>query len=234
MHNPLAITNLRFAYDRAAAPVLDIPSLTITPNQLVLLRGSSGCGKSTLLHVIAGLIEPNTGEVRVDNRNIHKLNGAARDRFRGQSIGMIFQTFNILPGFTALENVMMPMLFSAAIPPAEHRQRAAKLLKDLGIERPNANIETLSIGQQQRVAVARALACKPALVLADEPTASLDPDNASAAITLIHNACRDNKAALLCVSHDPSLGQGFDRVLNFTELASSQTPATTQPAGGEA
>src|SRR5205085_501421 len=121
---------------------------------------------------------------------VHFLHGARRDLYRGQKIGMIFQTFNLLQGFSALENVMLAMMFSA-IPRREHRARAAALLLVLGLRDHNAAPERLSVGQQQRVAVARALACDPVLVLADEPTASLDPDNSVAAMDLIQSACRE-------------------------------------------
>ena len=127
--------------------------------------------------------------------------GPARDAFRARHIGMVFQTFNLLHGFSALENVMAALMFTD-IPAREHRDRAAALLESLGIERTEAAPDRLSVGQQQRVAVARALACSPELVLADEPTASLDPENADAAMHPIQSAPR--RPALLCVSHDPA------------------------------
>lgn len=226
MNDALAIKDLRFAYASAGPRVLDITSLTLPAGSQCLLRGSSGCGKSTLLHAVAGLIEPDAGTVRVAGRDIHQLQGSARDRYRGQTLGMIFQTFNLLSGFTAIENTMMPMLFSQAIPPAQQRERASSLLTSLGITQHSTPVQSLSVGQQQRVAVARALACKPALVLADEPTASLDPANAAAAIAMIQAACRESNAALLCVSHDPALGDGFDRVLSFADLSTAAAGAT--------
>ena len=130
---------------------------------------------------------------------------------------MIFQTFNLLPGFSAAENVMLAMMFSD-IPRREHRPRAHDLLDHLGVDRPDAPPEQLSIGQQQRVAVARAVACKPDLVLADEPTASLDPENASGAMDLIQTACRESGTALLCVSHDPAMAERFEQRASLDEL----------------
>jgi ABC-type lipoprotein export system ATPase subunit len=187
----------------------------------MLLTGGSGRGKSTLLQLISGLLDPIAGTVVVDGQEIHALHGARRDLFRGRTIGMIFQTFNLLHGFSALENVMVAMMFSA-IPRREHKGRAAALLSHLGIERPGAAPDALSVGQQQRVAVARALACDPVLVLADEPTASLDPENSATAMDLIQAACREKGAALLCTSHDPAMRERFERRASLAELASSE------------
>jgi ABC-type lipoprotein export system ATPase subunit len=144
---------------------------------------------------------------------------------------MVFQTFNLLHGFTAIENVMLAMMFSG-IPPREHRPRAAELLARLGLTplQHDRAAERLSIGQQQRVAVARALACKPALVLADEPTASLDPENSAAAVDLLKSACQGAGAALLCVSHDPALPAQFPRHVAMRDISAPQPPAAV--AGG--
>ncbi len=190
--------------------VVDLPELRLERGEQVLVQAPSGRGKSTLLQLIAGLMEPSEGTVTVDGVDVHALRGAARDGLRGRAIGMIFQTFNLLQGFTAIENVMAALMFSR-VPAGEHRARAAGLLKGLGIDRPDALSEELSIGQQQRVAVARAVACDPVLVLADEPTASLDPENAAGAMELIQQTCRARNAALLCVSHDPGMAARFER-----------------------
>lgn len=214
----LDIQNLRFRYDPASDWIVDIPSLTLARGEQVLLTGRSGRGKSTLLQLIAGLMEPSSGRVAVSGQAVHELSEAKRDAFRGAHIGMIFQTFNLLQGFSALENVLVAMMFSS-IPPKEHRARASALLEHLGIERPLAMTEELSVGQQQRVAVARAAACEPILVLADEPTASLDPENAAGAMDLIQSVCRERGAALLCVSHDPSMVSRFGRVESLDRLA---------------
>ena len=176
--------------------------------------GASGCGKSTLLQLIAGLLDPAAGSVRIGGGTMHELHGAASDRFRGRHIGMVFQTFNLLRGFSARENVEMPLLMSdtpKGTLGADWNTRAESLLRSLGIDKLDALAEELSIGQQQRVAIARALACKPTLVLADEPTASLDPANALNAVRVLRDACREQGAALLVVSHDPSLEAHFAR-----------------------
>jgi putative ABC transport system ATP-binding protein len=226
----LQIDRLSFAYP-GQGPVIDFDAsragapLRLARGEQLLLVGGSGTGKSTLLHLVSGLMDPSAGEVLVAGQAIHALHGAARDHFRGRHIGMVFQTFNLLHGFTALENVMAPMMFSA-IPKGEHSARARSLLEHLGIREVDKDVDRLSVGQQQRVAVARAVACDPVLVLADEPTASLDPENAAGAISLIQSLCREKNAALLCVSHDPSLPSQFPRQLHFRALAPIASPAT--------
>ncbi len=232
----LVVRDLKFSYQgfKAGASnghsgahwTLHVPSLSLTSGEQVLLTGGSGSGKSTVLQLIAGLLDPDSGAVEVAGQRVHALTGARRDLFRGRHIGMIFQTFNLLHGFTALENVMAALMFSS-IPAKEHAGRAAEALRTLGIERTGATPEELSVGQQQRVAVARAVVCDPVLVLADEPTASLDPDNAQGAMDLIQSACRDRGAALLCVSHDPALAPRFERRIN---MKGSMVPSDIAPA----
>ncbi|MFZ9689132.1 MAG: ABC transporter ATP-binding protein [Phycisphaerales bacterium] len=216
--NALTITGLELA--RPGGFRLSVPSLTLAQGEQALLVAPSGGGKSTLLHLIAGLEDPDAGSISVADMPISSLRGPARDAFRGATIGMVFQTFNLLHGFSAVENLAVAMMFSS-VPAATHDSRARALLAELGIDRPEQAVETMSVGQQQRVAVARALACRPTLVLADEPTASLDPANAATAIGLLQRACRDHGAALLCTSHDPSLRAHFSRVIDLaaTEAA---------------
>ncbi len=221
----LEINGLRFRYSGGGASptspwIIEIGSLRVARGEQLLLTGGSGTGKSTLLHLISGVVDlapPNVGRIEVAGRDIQSLRGPARDAYRAKHIGMVFQTFNLLHGFSALENVMAALLFSD-VPSREHRDRAAGLLASLGIERIDAAPDRLSVGQQQRVAVARALACSPALVLADEPTASLDPENSAAAMSLIQNACRERNAALLCVSHDPAMVERFSRRERLDDL----------------
>jgi ABC-type lipoprotein export system ATPase subunit len=232
----LEIRDLRFHFGDEGGFELTIPSFRLDAGEDLLLTGGSGTGKSTLLQLIAGLLEPvgSADAIRVAGTPIGTLRGAARDRFRGRSIGMIFQTFQLALGFTARENVMLALLFGA---PADrnHRARADELLASLGLapvggseadpasDRRDAPVERLSVGQQQRVAVARALACRPPLVLADEPTASLDPDNGRRAIDLIRSTCREQGAALLCVSHDPSLVPLFSRHVDLNTLVTRRS-----------
>lgn len=206
----LLIRDLAFTYIGGVAG-WSVDRFEVATGEQVLITGASGSGKSTLLQLIAGLRDPQGGTVEVAGINMTALHGAARDRVRGAHIGVVFQTFNLLAGFTATENVLMALMFGA-LPTSEHRARADELLNSLGMHNGDQDAATLSVGQQQRVAVARALACRPALVLADEPTASLDSENARAALDLLQHACRTDGAALLCTSHDPSIRDRFARV----------------------
>ncbi len=227
----LEITDLRFHYDASERGgfELRLDSLRLERAQELLLMGRSGCGKSTLLQLIAGLLDPSKGSVRIGGNDIHACKGAQRDQLRGRSLGMVFQTFNLLQGFSALENVEIALLMSVGGGARDSRAwkaRAETLLRSLGIERLTAKAEELSIGQQQRVAIARALACRPTLVLADEPTASLDPENALNAVRVLRDACREEGAALLVVSHDPSLEAHFERHHRLDALH-ALTPSAT-------
>lgn len=215
----LAIEDLHFRYGATGPWTVQVDGLTLQPGEQVLLTAPSGLGKSTLLNLIAGLLEPDRGSVAIDGQRIHDLAGHRRDRFRGNRIGMIFQTFNLLVGFTAKQNVLAALHFSS-VPRREHDERAATLLERLGIERADALVEELSVGQQQRVAVARAMACSPGLVLADEPTASLDPPTAEVAIDLIRSLCAEQGAALVCTSHDPAMATRFERRIDLAQLRS--------------
>lgn len=214
----LSISSLRFAYAARGPWAVALEALELAPGGQVLLRGSSGSGKSTLLLLVAGLLEAGgarlEGRIAVGGQDVLALRGAQRDLWRGRHVGMIFQTFHLLPALSALENVMLALHFAGSRP-TEQRQRAAALLQELGIERPDAPCEDLSVGQQQRVAVARAVACRPALVLADEPTASLDQENAATTMHLIQTTCRANGAALVCASHDPSMEGRFERTIEL-------------------
>lgn len=237
----LEIEGLRFAYRRHAGGVaatdrfeLRVDRFELPAGEQALLAGPSGAGKSTLLALIAGLLEPDAGSIRVGGDAITALNGAARDLFRGRRIGMIFQTFNLIHGFSARENVELALLATGAAR-RDQRSRAEALLRELGLTRPDAPIDELSVGQQQRVAVARAVACRPALVLADEPTASLDPPTAATAMDLIQRVCREAGAALLCTSHDPEMRRRFERVDSVERFlsggTSGESAAALRPAG---
>ncbi|MBX3378230.1 MAG: ABC transporter ATP-binding protein [Phycisphaeraceae bacterium] len=217
MQPALDIQNLHFAYP-GGPTIIDVPSLSMARGEQLLLTAGSGAGKSTLLHLIAGLMDPSRGVVAVDGTIMHELHGARRDLFRGRKIGMIFQTFNLLLGFSAIENIMAALMFSS-VPAEEHRAKASALLAKLGIDRQDARPTELSVGQQQRIAVARAVVCEPVLVLADEPTASLDPENSAAAMELIQGLCRETNAALLCVSHDPAMRERFSKRLSLAEVS---------------
>ncbi len=219
----LSITDLSYQWPGASERLLDISALTLNPGDKVFLRGPSGCGKSTLLSAIAGTIEIDPGQISVCGTDIGGLRGGARDRFRGESMGLIFQVFNLVPWMTALENVVLPCRLSPA-----RRQRAGEgaekeavqRLVSLGLPETllRAPARTLSIGQQQRVAAARALIGRPDLVLADEPTSALDDDMKLAFVDLLLRDCAEAGSALLFVSHDRSLEHRFDRAIDFRDL----------------
>jgi ABC-type lipoprotein export system ATPase subunit len=214
----LELSGVRKAFvapDGGRVEVLDVPSFVVGAGEQVALRGASGTGKTTLLHVIAGIVRPDAGTVKVAGRDIAPLSEAERDAWRARHVGYVFQTFNLLQGFTALENVALASMFAG---PAKV-EHARELLGRVGLEsRLEYSPRKLSIGQQQRVAVARALVNKPNLVLADEPTGNLDRANADAALALLRETCRENGAALLVVSHDERVVAQFERVLDLAEL----------------
>src|SRR5438105_12267029 len=189
--------------DGSVVPVIDVASLQLADGEQVALIGTSGSGKTTLLHMIAGILTPDAGKIAFDGTDVAALSEAQRDVFRGRHIGYIFQTHHLLPGFTALENVLLGMSFTGR---KHDPEWATHLLKEVGLaDRLNYKPQKLSVGQQQRVAVARALANRPTLVLADEPTGALDVNNAQQVLGLIRKLCEEVKASLLLVSHDPAI-----------------------------
>src|SRR3954469_302198 len=193
------------APDGTISSVIDIDSLSLADGEQVALVGTSGSGKTTLLHLIAGILAPDSGEIRFGDVNVASLSEAERDVFRGRNIGYIFQTHHLLPGFTALENVLLGMSFTGRFP---DRNWAQHLLNEVGLsDRLHYKPAKLSVGQQQRVAVARALANRPKLVLADEPTGALDEKNAQQVLELIRRLCQEVNASLLLVSHDLNIAR---------------------------
>jgi putative ABC transport system ATP-binding protein len=196
-------------------PVLDVAQFELKTGEQAVLVGSSGGGKTTLLNVIAGISAPDSGTVEIDGVNVTKLSEPARDRFRAERIGFVFQTFNLLPAFTALENVLLGMSFSGKA----DRKRAKELLDRVGLGgRLKHRPSQLSVGEQQRVAVARALANSPSLLLADEPTASVDLANQNVILALIRTACRERNVSLLLVTHAPEVASQFERVEKLHEF----------------
>ncbi len=247
--------------DGSIVPVIDIEEFTVRDGEQVGLIGSSGSGKTTLLHIIAGILTPDSGRIvfTLDGSvapavkdapaatgplsyrsakgesggiDIGKLSEAARDVFRGRHIGYVFQTHHLLGGFTALENVLLGMSFTGR---KHDPEWAKRLLTEVGLsDRLHYKPEKLSVGQQQRVAVARALANRPRLVLADEPTGALDPKNAQQVLELVRGLCREVNASLLLVSHDLDIARQLPRVVNLSELNRASATATAAAAASPA
>ncbi len=209
----LEIRNLKKSYAEPSGNrllIIDIPQLDIAQAEQVVLRGESGGGKTTLLHLISGIVAADSGSIRLDGTELTKFSEATRDRIRADKMGYVFQTFNLLPAFTALENVRLGMTFARKKMSAE---RAKELLHKVGLsDRMHYLPSQLSVGQQQRVAVARSLANKPRLLLADEPTANVDPSNQKRIIDLIQNVCREESVAILMVTHSDEIAHRFERV----------------------
>ena len=227
----LELHDLGFAWP-GQAELLDIPHFALRSGESLFLKGPSGSGKTTLLGLLGGVQKAGRGSIRLLGTELGSLGAGARDRFRVDHTGYIFQQFNLLPFLSVRENVELPCHFSKARA-ARARQRhgsidqaAATLLKHLGLkpELLERRADTLSIGQQQRVAAARALIGQPELVIADEPTSALDADSREAFIRLLFAECREAGSSLLFVSHDQSLAPLFDRSLSLAELNRAAQP----------
>lgn len=214
----LDVHDLRRSYrapDGTSHLVVDVPRFSLEAGAQVALAGHSGSGKTTFLNLLAGILQPDSGRVLVAGRPMSGQSEAERDRLRATALGYIFQTFNLLQGYTALENVELAMLFGRGL----DREFAAHLLERVGLrDRMHYRPGQLSVGQQQRVAVARALANHPQVVLADEPTGNLDRRTAIEALNLIRELCRENEAGLLLVSHDADVLGQFERSEQFADI----------------
>ncbi|MGR5065281.1 ATP-binding cassette domain-containing protein [Photobacterium sp. DNB22_13_2] len=219
----IEIRELTFQWPRQIKPLLDIPALVVNKGEKVFIKGPSGSGKSSLLSLLAGINEPTTGTVELLGQPFSNLKPTARDRFRADHIGYIFQMFNLLPYLSVIDNVLLPCRFSALRKQkitGDMYEQAKQLLTQLHLptECLNSPISELSIGQQQRVAAARALIGKPKLLIADEPTSALDHDNREAFIKLLMAECDKSETTLLFVSHDETLEALFDRSINLNVI----------------
>ena len=222
----IQLDDVNFAWP-GQSQLLNIVSFTLNRGERVFLKGPSGSGKTTLLGLLGGVLLPETGSIRVLETDLPTLSASARDRFRADHTGYIFQMFNLLPYLSVVENVTLPCRFSAmrrSRALAHHddlEQAATKLLFGLGLSDPallRRSVNELSIGQQQRVAAARALIGSPELVIADEPTSALDADSREAFLRLLFAECERGGSSLLFVSHDSSLEPLFDRALSLGDL----------------
>ncbi|BCN23089.1 ABC transporter ATP-binding protein [Vibrio alfacsensis] len=229
--NVVELKNAQFVWPGSESATINIPQLHIAQGEHVFIKGPSGCGKSTLLALLTGINTLTSGSISVLNTDMASLKASQRDKFRADHIGYIFQQFNLLPYLNVIENVLIPCQFSrvrrnrVASNAASLEKQATTLLERLHLPKAlhNKPVSELSIGQQQRVAAARALIGQPELVIADEPTSALDHDNRKAFIELLMEQAKLANATLVFVSHDPTLESLFDRTLNLPEINQAQT-----------
>jgi putative ABC transport system ATP-binding protein len=222
----LRLSDVAYAWPGTAAFELFVDDFIVTAGERLLIMGPSGCGKSTLLSLICGIVHPQAGRIEVAGMDIARLRGGACDRFRADHFGLIFQMFNLLPYGNSLDNVLLPLSFSP-----KRRERAqqdgpaageaARLLGRLGLATnlQGRKAASLSVGQQQRVAVARALIGRPDIIMADEPTSALDRDSQAEFLALLFDESSRVGATLVMVSHDEALATHFDRTVQFDAIA---------------
>ena len=200
-------------------PVIDVRAFSLQEGNFYGMHGGSGSGKTTFLHLIAGVLRPDSGVIELQGKDVGKMSNSERDILRATQIGYVFQSFNLLQGFTCLENLEIAMSFSGNL----NKNVAVELLGRVGLnKRMSYYPHQLSIGQQQRVALARALVNQPKLILADEPTGNLDPVNAQKAVELLCELCGEKKITLLVVSHDPKIIDNFEQNLNWEQINNSR------------
>ncbi len=221
------IRDLYFQWQGHTPPVLDIADLAVVKGERVFIRGPSGSGKTTLLNLLAGVLTPSSGIVEVLQTDIGRLGGAERDMFRADHIGFVFQMFNLIPYLNLVENVILPCTFSqkrkaqveqGGTTVADEARRLLSRLKLDHADFASRSISQLSVGQQQRVAVARALIGRPELIICDEPTSALDAEARQSFIDLLFQEIGEAAATLIFVSHDSSLANSFDRTINLPEI----------------
>ncbi|WP_243694287.1 ABC transporter ATP-binding protein [Shimia isoporae] len=218
------MTDVAFAWRGQTTFSLALPDLTVAAGEKLFVLGESGSGKSTLLSLMCGITTPQSGKIEIDGTTLSDLRPAQRDRFRAENIGVIFQMFNLLPYASPIENIVLPLAFAPnrAKQAGDQTAEALRLTKALGLPETlvtRARTTELSIGQQQRVAAARALIGKPRLIIADEPTSSLDANTQEAFVDLLMEQTAAADASLIMVSHDARLADRFDRALDLSEVA---------------
>ena len=223
----LEIENLKFKWPKSQSDLIDIQSLKINEGESIFLHGPSGSGKTTLLNLISGIVTPSSGAIRIMEHDLSHMSESKRDNFRGDHMGFIFQQFNLVPYLSPLENIVLTGTFSKRKSDIVRKRskfreyEAKRLLEALQLKdeelmnRPSSN---LSVGQQQRVAAARALYGAPELIIADEPTSALDRENQEGFLKLLFSECKERKISLVFVSHDQSLGDFFDRKVSLKEI----------------
>jgi len=228
----LDLKNVRFSWKNSGRELLNLPELLVEQHDHVFLQGPSGSGKSTLLALVGGILVSESGTLKVLGTEIKSLSSSARDAFRVDHIGFIFQLFNLLPYLSIEENVMLPLSFSkirakrAGRTKIDQVNEAHRLLKSLALGEQLAEkspVTELSVGQQQRVAAARALIGNPELIIADEPTSALDADLRHSFLELLFGECKKAGSTLLFVSHDSSLSEHFNRKISMDEINNNVT-----------
>ena len=220
--NVIELNNLRYRWQGQSQDTLAIAELQVAQGKHLFIRGASGSGKTTLLNLLAGILKPASGSLTLLGQALHNMNPAARDRFRADHMGVIFQQFNLLPYLSVRENVQLPCHFSA-----RRKQRAGdvggateRLLEHLGLDRSlwQRAVTELSVGQQQRVAVARALIGSPEILIADEPTSALDTDTRDGFLELLFREAQVQGSTIIFVSHDPHIASHFPRVVDLSSV----------------
>lgn len=220
--NVIGLHNLRYRWEGSSYDTLAITELQVRKGEHLFIRGASGSGKTTLLNLLAGILVPSAGRLSILGKETGDMNGSTRDRFRADHMGVIFQQFNLLPYLSVLENVQLPCHFSARRKQqaGDMRVTANRLLDHLGLNDNlrHRSITDLSVGQQQRVAVARALIGSPELIIADEPTSALDTDTRDGFLDLLFKEAEAQGSTIIFVSHDPHIASHFPRVVNLAEV----------------
>ncbi|GEO83524.1 MULTISPECIES: ABC transporter ATP-binding protein [Alphaproteobacteria] len=225
----LALESVEVRFAGLPTPVLSIDRLDIENGERIAVTGASGSGKSTLVNLLSGLERLRRGKIAWDGTDLAGLSEGARDRWRAEHVGLVMQDFHLFPGLSAIENVLLPARLAGA-GTRERVERGHFLLERFGLARPNQSIETMSRGEMQRVAVARALLRKPAILIADEPTASLDSEAGAAVGDLLVAAAREENSTLIVVSHDPHLIERLDRRMALAAgRIVSDSPSGVQP-----
>ena len=196
-------------YHYSSEVQLKFPDFSLSKGEQALILGQSGCGKTTLLHLLSGLLKPNSGAVDVENENISNMYGARLDNFRGANIGIVFQTPHFIEALTVKENLTLTQTLAGK---SKNVDKVKTLLADLGVEsKLNYKLNALSVGEKQRISIARALVNSPALILADEPTSALDDKNCDAVLKLVREQAKKHNSTLLIVTHDNRLKDQYDK-----------------------
>ena len=218
----IKIDSVRFYWSKKSNFKIFVPNLEIKKGEKVLLLGESGSGKTTLLSLMCGFLNPLSGNISINGNTINQLSSKTRDEYRADNIGIIFQQFNLLPYANVVDNVLLPLYFSKVRSSnvSNKKEKVIELFKQLRLPDDIAQFRasSLSMGQQQRVAVARALIGNPSLIIADEPTSSLDADAQKIFLNLMFKQISENNSTLLMVSHDKSLSNQFDRLIDINEI----------------